>query len=95
MKRILLLVIFSILFLQGISSINPPIIDTSIIISKVKKLASDPTILRLDEEFFRNLLIVNDSLCYLNPQGTLLLFEIKFNDSTKVTKSHLHWWHGI
>ena len=86
MKRILPLVIFSILFLQGISSINPPIIDTSIIISKVKKLASDPTILRLDEEFFRNLLIVNDSLCYLNPQGTLHLFEIKITDSTKVTK---------
>ena len=95
MKRILLLVTFSILFLQGISSINPPIIDTSIIISKVKKLASDPTILRLDEEFFRNLLIVNDSLCYLNPQGTLHLFEIKITDSTKVTKISTSKYHGF
>ena len=95
MKRILALVIFSILFLQGISSINPPIIDTSIIISKVKKLASDPTILRLDEEFFRNLLIVNDSLCYLNPQGTLHLFEIKITDSTKVTKISTSKYHGF
>ena len=95
MKRILLLVTFSILFLQGISSINPPIIDTSIIISKVKKLASDPTILRLDEEFFRNLLIVNDSLCYLNPQGTLHLFEIKITDSTNVTKISTSKYHGF
>ena len=95
MKRILLLITFSILFLQGISSINPPIIDTSIIINKVNKLANDPTILRLDEEFFRSLLIVNDSLCYLNPQGTLYLFEIKITDSAKVTKISTGKYHGF
>ena len=85
MKRILLLTSFSILFLQGVSFINPPIIDTSIIIKKAKKLIVDQSILRLNEEFFRSLLIVNDSLGYLNPQGTLFLFEIKFNETTKVT----------
>lgn len=95
MKIILLLITFFILFLQGISSINPPIIDTSIIISKVNKLTSEPTILRLDEEFFRSLLIVNDSICYLNPQGTLHLFEIKITDSTKVTKLSTSKYHGF
>ena len=53
---------------------------------KAKKLIVDQSILRLNEEFFRSLLIVNDSLGYLNPQGTLFLFEIKFNETTKVTK---------
>ena len=95
MKRILLLTSFSILFLQGFSFINPPIIDTSIIIKKAKKLVDDQSILRLDEEFFRSLLIVNDSLGYLNPQGTLFLFEIKFNDSTKVTKLNSGRYHGF
>ena len=95
MKRILLLTSFSILFLQGISFANPPIIDTSIIIKKAKKLVFDHSILRLNEDFFRSLLIVNDSLVYLNPQGTLLLFEIKINDSTKVTKLNNAKYHGF
>jgi hypothetical protein len=95
MKRILLLTSFSILFLQGVSFINPPIIDTSIIIKKAKKLIVDQSILRLNEEFFRSLLIVNDSLGYLNPQGTLFLFEIKFNETTKVTKLNSSRYHGF
>ena len=95
MKRILLLTSFSILFLQGVSFINPPIIDTSIIVKKAKKLVVDQSILRLNEEFFRSLLIVNDSLGYLNPQGTLFLFEIKFNETTKVTKLNSSRYHGF
>ena len=95
MKRAPLLTYFSFLLLQGFSFINPPIIDTSIIISKVKKLVNDQSTLRLNEEIFRSLLIVNDSLVFLNPQGTLFLFEIKINDSTKVTKLNNPRYHGF
>jgi len=95
MKRALLLASLSFLLLQGFTFINPPIIDTSIIVEKAKKLVKDQSLLRLNEELFRSLLIVNDSLIYLNPQGTLFLFEIKINDSTKVTKLNSPKYHGF
>jgi hypothetical protein len=95
MRRILILTSFSFLFIKGFSFINPPIINTSIIMQKANKLVVDQSILRLKGEFFHSFLIVNDSLGYLNPQGTLLLFEIKFNDSTKVTKLSIGRYHGF
>ena len=73
---------------------TPPLIDTSHIIKKCKGLVPDSNILRLDEHFFDSFILVNDTLAYLNPNGTLHLFEIVFKDSTIVKKLSISKYHG-
>lgn len=72
----------------------PPIIDTSFIINECSKLVSDPDVLRLKEHFFDSFILVNDTIGYLNPNGTLHLFEINFSDSTTVKKLSISKYHG-
>ena len=73
---------------------TPPIIDTSLIINECSKLVPDPDVLRLKEHFFDSFILVNDTLGYLNPNGTLHLFEINFSDSTTVKKLSISKYHG-
>ena len=73
---------------------TPPIIDTSLIINKCSKLVPDPDVLRLKEHFFDSFILVNDTTGYLNPNGTLHLFEINFSDSTSVKKLSISKYHG-
>ena len=72
----------------------PPIIDTSFIINECSKLVPDPDVLRLKEHFFDSFILVNDTIGYLNPNGTLHLFEINFSDSTTVKKLSISKYHG-
>ena len=72
----------------------PPIIDTSLIINECSKLVPDPDVLRLKEHFFDSFILVNDTIGYLNPNGTLHLFEINFSDSTTVKKLSISKYHG-
>ena len=72
----------------------PPLVDTSFIIKKCKDLVPDSNILRLDEHFFDSFILVNDTLGYLNPNGTLHLFEVVFKDSTIVSKLSISKYHG-
>lgn len=74
---------------------TPPIIDTSLIINECSKLVPDPDVLRLKEHFFDSFILVNDTLGYLNPNGTLHLFEINFSDSTTVKKLGISKYHGF
>ena len=72
----------------------PPIMDTSLIINECSKLVPDPDVLRLKEHFFDSFILVNDTIGYLNPNGTLHLFEINFSDSTTVKKLSISKYHG-
>lgn len=83
-----------ILILNVTKAKDPPLIDTSLIIKKCKGLVPDSNILRLDEHFFDSFILINDTLGYLNPNGTLHLFEIVFKDSTIVSKLSTSKYHG-
>ena len=72
----------------------PPLIDTSLIIKKCNGLVPDSNILRLDEHFFDSFILINDTLGYLNPNGTLHLFEVVFKDSIIVSKLSISKYHG-
>ena len=93
MKYFILL--YSILItIQGYCSFTPPIIDINDIYSKIKDL-KDSTITRdFHGDFFKNLLFKNDSTAYLNPNGTLHLFEINFDSTVKIKKISKSIYHG-
>lgn len=88
-----ILISFLLLF-KTFKAQTPPIIDTSFIINECSKLVPDPDVLRLKEHFFDSFILVNDTLGYLNPNGTLHLFEINFSDSTTVKKLSISKYHG-
>ena len=89
-----ILISFLLLF-KTFKAQTPPIIDTSFIINECSKLVPDPDVLRLKEHFFDSFILVNDTLGYLNPNGTLHLFEINFSDSTTVKKLSISKYHGF
>lgn len=89
-----ILISFLLLF-KTFKAQTPPIIDTSFIINECSKLVPDPDVLRLKEHFFDSFILVNDTLGYLNPNGTLHLFEINFSDSTTVKKLGISKYHGF
>ncbi|MGB1004755.1 MAG: hypothetical protein ACPGVC_11015 [Salibacteraceae bacterium] len=73
-----------------------PILDTAWINSQIANQVEDPRILRLNTSFFESLCFVNDSLAYLNPNGTLHLFELKWknNKGLKIKKLSSSKYHG-
>lgn len=85
MKLAPLIILFVIVHLIGISSIVPPKIDTHDIHVQVKKLMRDDRSLRFDAGFFRSIVLLNDSVGYYNPNGTLHLFQINFDSAAHVT----------
>jgi len=88
-----ILISFLLLFKTSKAQLHP-IIDTSFIINECSKLVPDPDVLRLKEHFFDSFILVNDTIGYLNPNGTLHLFEINFSDSTTVKKLSISKYHG-
>lgn len=73
---------------------KPPLIDTAFLIKECSALVPDSNVLRLKEHFFDSFILVNDTLGYLNPNGTLHLFEIIFKDSIIVNKLSISKYHG-
>lgn len=87
MYRILSSLFFFTIFLTNLSfgkSITPPIIDTHSIHLQCSELLRDDRTLRFKTHFFNSLVLINDSVGYYNPVGTLHLFEIHFDSIPKV-----------
>jgi hypothetical protein len=87
MYRILSSLFFFTIFLTNLSfgkSITPPIIDTHLIHLQCSELLNDSRTLRFKTHFFNSLVLINDSVGYYNPVGTLHLFEIHFDSIPKV-----------
>lgn len=85
--RILSSLFFFTIFLTNLSfgkSITPPIIDTHSIHLQCSELLRDDRNLRFKTHFFNSLVLINDSVGYYNPVGTLHLFEIHFDSIPKV-----------
>ena len=85
--RILSFLFFFTIFQNHLSfgnSINPPIIDTHSIHLQCSELLRDDRTLRFKTHFFNSLVLINDSVGYYNPVGTLHLFEIHFDSIPKV-----------
>ena len=91
-KSLLILLIFY--SYQGFSKMTPPRIDLNEILLKLKEY-NDPTVTRdLKGDFFKNIRFQNDSLAYFNPNGTLHLFEIKFDSTISIEKLSKGIYHG-
>ena len=85
--RILSFLFFFTIFQNHLSfgnSINPPIIDTHSIHLQCSELLRDDRTLRFKTHFFNSLVLINGSVGYYNPVGTLHLFEIHFDSIPKV-----------
>lgn len=63
---------------------TPPVMDTHSIHLQCSELLRDDRTLRFKTHFFNSLVLINDSVGYYNPVGTLHLFEIHFDSIPKV-----------
>ncbi len=66
------------------SAYSQPTIDTLLIHKECLRLLKDDNALRFNK-FFESTVFLNDSVAYYNPNGSLHLFKIKFDTTTKVS----------
>lgn len=66
------------------SAYSQPTIDTLLIHKECLRLLKDDNALRFNQ-FFESTVFLNDSVAYYNPNGSLHLFKIKFDTTTKVS----------
>lgn len=94
MKKLTALLLFISINTVTYCSIIPPIMDTSLIFRKIRELVPLDGTLNTEVDFFRSITFLNDSICYYNPQGTLHVFEIKFDPIPEVKKLSRSIYHG-
>jgi len=75
-------------------SIIPPVIDTSLVISKIRELVPTDETFDVNVRFLESITFLNDSIAYYNPHGTLHVFEIKLDSIPKVKKLSRSVYHG-
>jgi hypothetical protein len=76
---------------SGINPLKIKIQDAKSILQKY----NDPSITRdIDKNFFHNLVITSKDKVYYNPDGTLHLFELKFDDLLTIKKLSKGIYHG-
>ena len=85
LKKLLFSVLCVFLSLKGFSG-SPRIIDTLKIHQQIKSYGINEDLLNFNQDFFKSIIFKNDSTILYNPNGTLLLFEIRLDTTPTVLK---------
>ena len=79
-------IIFSSIFIFNGFSNDLRIIDTLEIHNQIKSYGFDEDFINFKSHFFSSIIFKNDSTLFYNPNSSLLLFEIRLEDTPKVSK---------
>ena len=95
MKKLLLAtLIILIISNKGYANFRPPVINIEKIYDIIKTYKDTTVTRNFKEEFLKNIVFINDSTAYFNPNGTLHLFKINFDSLIHVEKLSKSIYHG-
>ena len=95
MKKLLLAtLIILIISNKGYANFRPPVINIEKIYDIIKTYKDTTVTRNFKEEFLKNIVFINDSTAYFNPNGTLHLFKINFDSLIHVKKLSNSIYHG-
>ena len=90
-KATFIILIFS---FKGYANFRPPVINIEKIYDIIKTYKDTTVTRNFKEEFLKNIVFINDSTAYFNPNGTLHLFKINFDSLIHVKKLSKSIYHG-
>ena len=95
MKKLMLATFVILIFsFKGYANFRPPVINIEKIYDKLKTYKDTTLTRNFKEEFLKNIVFINDSTAYFNPNGTLHLFKINFDSLIHVKKLSKSIYHG-
>ena len=95
MKKLLLATFIILIFnFKGYANFRPPVINIEKIYDIIKTYKDTTVTRNFKEEFLKNIVFINDSTAYFNPNGTLHLFKINFDSLIHVEKLSKSIYHG-
>jgi hypothetical protein len=95
MKKLMLATFIILIFsFKGYANFRPPVINIEKIYDIIKTYKDTTVTRNFKEEFLKNIVFINDSTAYFNPNGTLHLFKINFDSLIHVKKLSNSIYHG-